>query len=60
MHHFLIHSSVDGHLETEEKQTQGHREQTCDCQGGRGRKWDGQGVWDRDKVWEVGWTGSGN
>ena len=27
------------------KQTYRHREQTCGCQGGRGREWDGLGVW---------------
>ena len=29
-------------LSTEQKQTHGHREYTCGCQG---RKWDGRGVW---------------
>ena len=28
-------------LPTKQKQTQGHREQTCGCQGGWGREWDG-------------------
>ena len=28
-----------------QKQTYGHGEQTCACQGGGGRKWDGPGVW---------------
>ena len=32
-------------LSTEKKQTHGHGEQTCDCQGGAGREWDGLGVW---------------
>ena len=30
---------------TKQKQTHGHREQTCGCQGGDGRKRDGWGVW---------------
>ena len=32
-------------LSTKQKQTPGHREQTCGCLGGGDRKWDGQGVW---------------
>ena len=32
-------------LSTEKKQTHGLGEQTCGCQGGVGRKWDGLGVW---------------
>ena len=32
-------------LSTEKKQTHGHREQTCGCQGGGGREWDGLEVW---------------
>ena len=32
-------------LSTEQKQTHRHKEQTCGCQGKRGRKWDGLGVW---------------
>ena len=33
-------------LSAKQKQTHGHREQTCGCQGGGGRrKWDGWGVW---------------
>ena len=33
-------------LSTEQKQTHGHREQTCGCQGeGEGVGWTGQGVW---------------
>ena len=31
-------------LPTKKKQT--HREETCGCQGGWGREWDGQGAWD--------------
>ena len=27
------------------QQTDSHREQTCGCQGGGGREWDGLGVW---------------
>ena len=33
-------------LSTKQKQTMGHREQTCGFQGGGQRKWDGHG-------WEV-------
>ena len=32
-------------LSTKLKQTHRHREQTCGCQGGGGKKWDGWGVW---------------
>ena len=32
-------------LYAKQKPTHGHREQTCGCQGGTGREWDGQGVW---------------
>ena len=32
-------------LSTKQKQTHKHGEQTCDCQGGVGREWDGWGVW---------------
>ena len=32
-------------LSSEQKQTHGHRVQTCGCQGGRGREWDGWAVW---------------
>ena len=32
-------------LSTKQKQTPGRIEQTCGCQGERGRKWDGWGVW---------------
>ena len=28
-------------LATKQKQTHGQREQTCGCQGGEGREWDG-------------------
>ena len=35
------------HLSIKEKQTHRHREQTCGCQGGRGR-WDG--------IWEYGFS----
>ena len=31
-------------LSTKQKQTHSHREQTCVCQGGWGREWDGQGL----------------
>ena len=30
-------------LSTKQKQTQGHREQTCGCQEGGKREWDGLG-----------------
>ena len=30
---------------TKEKQMPGHKEQTCDYQGGEGRVWDGLGAW---------------
>ena len=30
---------------TKQKWTHRHREQTCGCQRGGGRKWDGLGVW---------------
>ena len=33
-------------LSTEKKQTQGHGDQTCGCQGGRGWNCVGLGVWD--------------
>ena len=29
---------------TKQKQTHRHREQTCGCQGGNGREWDGWGI----------------
>ena len=32
-------------LSREQKQTHRHREQTCGCQEGEGRKWDGWGDW---------------
>ena len=32
-------------LSTKQKQTHRHKEQTCGCQGGWGKEWDGQGVW---------------
>ena len=32
-------------VSTKQKKNQGHREQTCGCQGGGGREWDGLGVW---------------
>ena len=32
-------------LYTEQKHIQTHEEQTCGCQGGGGKKWDGPGVW---------------
>ena len=32
-------------LSTKQKQTHRRGEQTCGCQGGRGRKWDGWGAW---------------
>ena len=28
-----------------QKQTQRNGEQTCDCQGGGGKEWDGLGLW---------------
>ena len=28
-----------------QKQTHKHREQTCGCQGGETKEWDGLGVW---------------
>ena len=31
-------------LSTEQKQTHGHREQTCSCQG-EGSEWEGLGAW---------------
>ena len=34
-------------LSTEQKQTHGHREQTCGCQGGGGGSGDRRGVWDQ-------------
>ena len=33
-------------LSTKWKKTQGPREQSCHCQEGGGKKWEGQGVWD--------------
>ena len=30
---------------TKQKQTHRHREQTCGCEGGAGREWDGHRVW---------------
>ena len=30
---------------TEQKQTHRHKEQTCGCQRGGRRNWDGRGVW---------------
>ena len=32
-------------ISTKQKQTHSHREQTCDCQGGGRREWDGRGAW---------------
>ena len=32
-------------LFTKQKQTHGHREQACGCQGPGWEKWDGWGVW---------------
>ena len=32
-------------LSKEKTQTHRHREQTCGCQGGGEREWDGLGVW---------------
>ena len=32
-------------LSTKQKQTHGHKEQTCDCQEGEGREWGRWGVW---------------
>ena len=37
-----IHGTMN--LSTEEKQTHGHREQTCGCQGEE-REWDGLWIW---------------
>ena len=34
-------------LSVEQKQNQGHKEQTCDCQGGGGLGKDGVGGWDQ-------------
>ena len=33
-------------LSIEKKQIHGLEEQTCGRQGGRGKEWDGLGVWD--------------
>ena len=32
-------------LSTKQKQTHRHGEQTCGCQGGGGREWDGYRIW---------------
>ena len=32
-------------LSTKQKKTNKHKEQTCGCQGGGGKKWDELGVW---------------
>ena len=32
-------------LSTKQKQTHGHKQQTCSCQGGGERKWDRWGDW---------------
>ena len=32
-------------LSTKQIVTHSHREQTCGCQGGVGREWDGLGLW---------------
>ena len=32
-------------LSTEKEQTHGLGEQTCGAKGGRGREWEGRGVW---------------
>ena len=32
-------------LSMKQRQTHEHREQTCGCQGRRGRKWDVLGTW---------------
>ena len=32
-------------LSMKQRQTHRHTEQTCGCQGGNGREWDGLGVW---------------
>ena len=47
-------------LSTQQKQTHRHGEQTCGCQGGRGREWDGWGVWvHRCKLLHLEWISSG-
>ena len=40
-----IENMAQMNLSTKEKQTHGHREWTCGCQGGGDRKWEGWGVW---------------
>ena len=48
-HHMVSLSGIQimaqMNLSTKQKQTQGHREQTCGCQVGGARKWDGRGIW---------------
>ena len=36
---------AEANLSTKQKQTHRHREQSCGCQGGGVREWDGWGVW---------------
>ena len=38
----LIYSTNEPFLR---KENHGHGEQTCGCQGGSGREWDGLGIW---------------
>ena len=33
-------------ISTEQKQTHRQGEQTCNSQGGKGKEWDGEVVWD--------------
>ena len=51
---------VQINLSTKQKQTQGHREQTCDCQGGEERVWNG---WEfgtsRYKLLHLEWISNG-
>ena len=40
-----IQNMAQMRLSTKQKQTHGHREQTCSRQGGKGKKWHGWEVW---------------
>ena len=42
---FGIQDMAQMNLSIKQKQTHKHREQTCGCQGGKEREWDGWGVW---------------
>ena len=42
-----IQNMAQMNLSMKQKQTHRHGEQTCGCQGGERREWDGQRIWDQ-------------